>query len=499
MLKNIFKISVLLLSTHSFAQESLYDISEHDFTENDSVKRLREVVVIAKNNPTKSSVNRSGIKTMDLPQAIQVIGTEMIQQQQSIRLSDIIKNANGVYVGSARGGAQESFWSRGYDMSSNNMFKNGFRFSSGSIPEVSSLEKVEILKGSSALLYGNVAPGGILNMVTKTPNFKTGGEVSMQAGSYNFYKPAVDVYGAFNHSIAYRLNASYENSESFRDFVSKERYYFNPSLLFRVSEKTDITVQGDYMSDDWTPDFGTGMIGKEIADVPRNAYLGAKWANGTTKQATTSVLVNHEFNSNWKLNFNGSYQDYDRESIATERIQPAANGDWNRPYGRNKAVEQIFANQISLQGNFNTGKIKHQLFTGIDTELANTDAYTFKFFNPTTGAFVSIYDQVNIFDPSSYDQANEAPLLPSRATKIVKTETGRYGIYAQDLISFTDQFKVLAGIRYSYQEAKPVTYDLEANTVKEEAIRNDRAFSPKVGLIYQPLKYNRKIKKYKLI
>jgi len=488
MLKNIFKISVLLLSTHSFAQESLYDISEHDFTENDSVKRLREVVVIAKNNPTKSSVNRSGIKTMDLPQAIQVIGTEMIQQQQSIRLSDIIKNANGVYVGSARGGAQESFWSRGYDMSSNNMFKNGFRFSSGSIPEVSSLEKVEILKGSSALLYGNVAPGGILNMVTKTPNFKTGGEVSMQAGSHNFYKPAVDVYGAFNHSIAYRLNASYENSESFRDFVSKERYYFNPSLLFRVSEKTDITVQGDYMSDDWTPDFGTGMIGKEIADVPRNAYLGAKWANGTTKQATTSVLVNHEFNSNWKLNFNGSFQNYDRESIATERIQPAANGDWNRPYGRNKAVEQIFANQISLQGNFNTGKINHQLFTGIDTELANTDAYTFKFFNPTTGAFVSIYDQVNIFDPSSYDQANEAPLLPSRATKIVKTETGLYGIYAQDLISFTDQFKVLAGIRYSYQEAKPVTYDLEANTVKEEAIRNDRAFSPKVGLIYQPLK-----------
>lgn len=488
MFESIFKISVLLVVTQGFAQESLYDISEHDFTENDSVKRLREVVVIAKNNPTKASANRSGIKTMDLPQAVQVIGTEIIQQQQSIRLSDIIKNANGVYVGSARGGAQESFWSRGYDMSSNNMFKNGFRFSSGSIPEVSSLEKVEILKGSSALLYGNVAPGGILNMVTKTPNFKTGGEVSMQAGSHNFYKPAVDVYGAFNHSIAYRLNASYENSESFRDFVSKERYYFNPSLLFRVSEKTDITVQGDYMSDDWTPDFGTGMIGKEIADVPRNAYLGAKWANGTTKQATTSVLVNHEFNSNWKLNFNGSFQNYDRESIATERIQPAANGDWNRPYGRNKAVEQIFANQISLQGNFNTGKIKHQLFTGIDTELANTDAYTFKFFNPTTGAFVSIYDQVNIFDPSSYDQANEAPLLPSRATKIVKTETGRYGIYAQDLISFTDQFKVLAGIRYSYQEAKPVTYDLEANTVKEEAIRNDRAFSPKVGLIYQPLK-----------
>ena len=484
----IYLTTLLILSATaiSFSQEN-YSNTDY-FSENDTIKKLKEVTVEAQKNSSKSSINKAGIKTMDLPQAIQVIGTEIIQQQQSIRLSDVIKNANGVYVGSARGGAQESFWSRGYDMTSNNMFKNGFRFSGGSIPEVSSLEKVEILKGGSALLYGNVAPGGILNMVTKVPNFKTGGEVSMQSGSYNFYKPSVDVYGTFNKFIAYRFNGSYENSESFRDYVTKERYYFNPSLLLRISDKTDITLQGDYMNDDWTPDFGTGMIGKEIADVPRSAYLGAKWATGNTKQTSASVLVNHEFNANWKLNFNASFQDFDRISTATERIQPAANGDWNRPYGKNKAVEQIFANQINLQGNFNTGKVKHQLFTGIDTELAYTDSYTFKFYDPITGAFVSTYDTVNIFDPSSYAEENEGPLLPSKITKIVKTETGRYGVYAQDLISFTDKIKVLAGIRYSYQEAKPVTYDEIANTEVEEETRNDRAFSPKVGLIYQPLK-----------
>ncbi len=488
-MKIYLTLALSFISLSFYAQDN-YD--ESNYFENDTVKikkyDLREVVVKGKSNPTKSSVNRAGIKTMDLPQSIQVIGTEMIQQQQSIRLSDIVKNANGVYVGSARGGAQESFWSRGYDMTSNNMFKNGFRFSGGSIPEVSSLEKVEILKGGSALLYGNVAPGGIMNMVTKTPNFKTGGEVTFQAGSYNFYKPSIDVYGTFNKSIAYRINGSYENSESFRDFVTKERYYFNPSVLFKVSDKTEITLQGDYMNDDWTPDFGTGMIGKEIADVPRSAYLGAKWATGNTKQATASVLVNHNFNPNWELNFNASYQDYDRISTSIERIQPATNGDWNRPYGRNKAVEQIFANQISLQGNFNTGKIKHQLFTGIDTEMAYTDAYTFKFYDPITGDFVSTYDTVNIFDPSSYAEANEGPVLPSMVTKIVKTETGRYGFYAQDLISFTDKIKALVGIRYSYQEAKPVTYDKITNTEVEEETRNDRAFSPKLGLIYQPLK-----------
>ena len=489
MYKTIFKTIVILSSLQAMAQEHNNDISDNFFTENDTVKKLKEVIIEAKNNPSKSSVNRAGIKEKDLPQAIQVIGKEIIQQQQSIRLSDVVKNANGVYVGSARGGAQESFWSRGYDMSANNMFKNGFRFNGGSIPEVSSLEKVEILKGSAALLYGNVAPGGIMNMVTKTPNFKTGGEISMQAGSYNFYKPSADVYGVLSKSIAYRFNGSYENSESFRDYVTKNRYYVNPSLLFKVSDKTEITLQADYLSDDWTPDFGTGSIGKEIADIPRNAYLGAKWSNGNTKQTTASVLVNHEFNKNWKLNFNSSFQDYDRESIGTERIQPASNGDWNRPYGRNKAVEQILANQISLQGNFKTGKIKHQLFTGIDTEISNADTYTFRFYDPITGATVTTYDSVNIFDPNVYNASLDGPVLPSEVTRIVKTETTRFGVYAQDLISFSEKFKALLGVRYSYQEAKPETHNIAANTVTEETIRNDRAFSPKVGLIYQPTKY----------
>lgn len=474
MCRNILKASLLLLSLHVGAQESNNNFDESYNTENDTVKKIPGVVVEAKTNPTNSSVNRAGIKPMDLPQAVQTIDAEIIQQQQAIRLSDVIKNANGVYVGSARGGAQESFWSRGYDMSANNMFKNGFRFSSGSIPEVSSLDKVEILKGSTALLYGNVAPGGILNMVTKTPNFQSGGEVSMQAGSYSFYKPSVDVYGKFNDKIAFRVNSIYENSESFRDIVTKERFYINPSLLFKLSKKTEITLQGDYLYDDWTPDFGTGSIGKEIADVPRNTYLGATWSNGTTEQSSVSALVNHQFNKNWKLNFNTSFQDYSRISTGTERIQPADNGDLNRPYGRQRAEEQIIANQISLQGNFNTGKIKHQLFTGIDTEISNTDAYTFRFYDPTTGATVANYDTINIFDPSTYGSSVEGAILPSEVTKIVETETNRFGIYAQDLISFTEKFKALVGVRYSYQEAKPVTNTISSNTVVEETIDQNK-------------------------
>jgi iron complex outermembrane receptor protein len=479
---SLLSVLTLLISAPSFAQETKNN--EDLYAVNDTVKNkggiLKEVIVTTKtkNQPT---VVRSGIKPMDLPQSVQVITGAIIEQQQSVRLSDVIKNANGVYVGSARGGAQESFWSRGYDMTANNMFKNGFRFNGGSIPEVVSLDKVEILKGSSALLYGNVAPGGILNMVTKTPLFKKGGEIGMQAGSYNFYKPSLDIYGPLNQSIAYRFVGTYENSESFRDVVKKERYYVNPSFLFKLSEKTEIILQGDYLNDDWTPDFGTAIIKKEIIDLPRNLYMGAVWSNGKTKQATISGMVKHDFNSNWKLNFNTSFQDYSRTWKGTERIQPSDTGNWSRPLGQNRNEETIASEQLSIQGNFATGTIKHQLFTGTDFENAVAEAYTFTF-TPST------YGTGNIFNFENFNQGTGIP--ESTTTRIVKTTTNRFGIYAQDLISVNEKIKVLAGIRWSWQESQPITRDLLVNTTTDGVKQNDVAFSPRIGIVYQPTKNN---------
>ncbi len=509
-MKNILLPSLLLLfCLNGFAQDKSLpsesiDLDKEFFDNLDTIKNkkgevLKAVIVTTHKYPKPVTALRSGLKPMDVPQSIQVIGAEIIEQQQAIRLSDVLKNANGVYVGSARGGAQESFYSRGYDMSANNMFKNGFRYNAGSIPEVSGLEKVEFLKGGSALLFGNVAPGGILNLVTKTPSFKSGGEISMQAGSYSYYKPSIDFYGPLNKFMAYRINGSYENSESFRDVVKNERIYINPSILFNVNNKTQITLQGDYLSADWTPDFGTGAIGKEIAEVSRNSYFGTLWSNGQTKSTSASALVNHDFNKNWKLNFNSSFQSYDRQSFGTERIQPndekneSIIGDNNRALGKNKNLEQIFGDQLSLQGCFKTGSIKHQFFTGVDWENSLATAYTFTFSEKVIsinndGKYVSnYYDMINLF---SFDPATQRNDIPTNVTntRIVTTDTNRFGIYAQDLISFTEKIKLLAGIRWSWQESQADTNDLVKNTITEGAKKLDNAFSPKVGLVYQPTK-----------
>jgi iron complex outermembrane recepter protein len=482
-MKHLLRSAVfVLLCQSSFAQETASvqekpNTAERFETFYDTIKNKNKVIL-------KEIVITSNKLPMDVPQGIQVIGSEIIEQQQAIRLSEVIKNANGVYVSSARGGATESFFSRGYDMSANNMFKNGFRYNAGSIPEVSGLEKVEFLKGGSALLFGNVAPGGLLNLVTKTPSFKSGGEIAMQAGSYSYYKPSIDFYGPLNKFIAYRINGSYENAESFRDVVKNERIYINPSLLFNISGKTQITLQGDHLTADWTPDFGTGSIGKEILEVPRNRYFGALWSNGQTKSSSASVLINHDFNKSWKLNFNSSFQSFDRKWFGTERIQPNDEkneilyGDWNRPLGKYKNLEQIFGDQLSLQGCFKTGSIKHQFFTGVDWENSLATDYTF--------TFSEKYDTINLFSFDPATQRNDVPLNAIN-TKIVTTNTNRFGIYAQDLISFTEEIKLLAGIRWSWQESQADTNDLVKNTITGAKLINN-AFSPKLGLVYQPTK-----------
>lgn len=475
----------------------------NDTIKNKKGEELHEVTITA-NKPKKPiSAARSGIKVMDLPQSVQIIGSEVIEQQQAIRLSEVIKNANGVYVGSARGGAQESFFSRGYDMSANNMFKNGFRYNAGSIPEVSSLEKVEFLKGGSALLYGNVAPGGILNLVTKTPKFTEGGEFSMQIGSYSFYKPSLDIYGPINKSIAYRFTASYENSESFRDFVKNERIYINPSFLFHLSDKTQITLQGDYLSADWTPDFGTGIIGKNILDLPRNQYFGALWSTANTKSSSASLLFNHDFNDNWKLGFNSSFQSYRRTQTSTAQISTLdANANWKRGLTKSDGAEQIFGDQLTLQGIFNTGSVKHQIFTGIDYENSLAPSYTFGFYATPNGT-TAITTEATAINLYSYDYNTQSLNIPypSRANQLATTQTQRFGAFAQDLISINKYIKVLAGIRWSWQEnevttSKEVIEKVNGVNIITTNLDNaapvtgpktlNRAFSPKAGLVIQP-------------
>ena len=222
---------------------------ESDFVLQENEGELSEIVITSSRslNEKPVSVGKLPIKPFDLPQSITIVGRDVLERQQVLHLSDALQNVNGVYLMGTTGGFQEEIAARGFSLGSSNTFKNGVRFNNAIMPEFSSVEKVEFLKGGSAILYGNVTAGGVMNIITKKPKFDRGGEISFRTGSYDFYKPSIDIYGSLNanQSIAYRLNTTYEKAGSFRDFVNSERLYINPSLLFKIGAKTELLVESD--------------------------------------------------------------------------------------------------------------------------------------------------------------------------------------------------------------------------------------------------------------
>jgi iron complex outermembrane receptor protein len=473
--------------------------TQFDLTISENASQLNDVVVTGNRSPNtkKAAVGKSGIVIRDLPQAVQIIDSTVITDQQANRLADVIRNVNGIAMGENRGSTGESFFARGYTLGANNVLKNGARTSIGGSPEASTLESVEVLKGSAALLYGGVSGGAVVNMVTKKPRFNFGGEVSMRVGSYSQYKPIIDVYGPISKKIAFRVIATKENANSFRDVVKSDRLYINPSLLYKISDKTELIVQGDYLKSNYTPDFGLGTVDNKIPDIGRNAFLNTVWAYNKTNTTSAQINLNHKFNDNWKLNVLAALQSYKRNYFSAERPNSplGSNGFSARNLTRSSTKEFTYNEQATLNGSVNTGAIKHTLSFGVDADQSRTNGYGYLINNSSTAYDYSPAKTAyafNILDPSTYVTRTDIP--DTRIITNTFTPIYRMGAFAQDLINLTDKFKVLAGLRYTFQKqprSSVYNEDTGVTTITSNVIdRNkiDKAFSPKLALIYQPLK-----------
>lgn len=470
---------------------------EISFVLQETLKQLDEVVVQGRKNHLvrPMALGKIALSPMDLPQSIGIVSSKVITDQQASRLGDVLKNVSGVSLTQQRGGVAETFSSRGYSIgiagSGGSIFKNGVISNTMGFPEASTLESIEVLKGSSALLYGNVSGGLVINMVTKKPRFDPGGEVSMRYGSYNLYKPTVDIYGPITQNLAFRVIGTYEQAESYRDVVQTKRTYVNPSLLYKLGKKTTILLQGDYLHANFTPDNGIGALNQNIDPIipaSRSRFINTAWAYYTLDQYSGSLQADHMLQDNWKLSFIASVQGTNVSSFGTNVPNAIAiNGDWSRGLSRVKSVENDYTAQLNLTGRFTTGKLSHQLLVGTDAVRIVTQTNAFQI---TSGGIpVSAYDKINILDPSKFIPRTDMP--DTKDTARTTSPSYRLGYYAQDLISITDKFKVLAGLRWSYQQTMQTNILNQISGTERKgtaAAADNNAFSPKIALIYQPVK-----------
>ncbi|MBC7893292.1 MAG: TonB-dependent receptor, partial [Sphingobacteriaceae bacterium] len=294
----------------------------------------------------------------------------------------------------------------------------------------------------------------------------------------------LDLYGsAFgSQKIAFRLNGSYEKANSFRENVSSERVYINPSLLFKVTKKTDLLLEGDYLKDTRSADFGIGAINYTIPDLPRERFIGVAWSRYRIEQKTANATLTHQFSPAWQLRATGAYRQYASDLFANQRPNGngqviKADGTWVRGLQRSATDETYYLGQVDLTGKFSTDFVGHQILVGADADRYDTKTTAYK--------ALSVYDTVNVFNPGRYRARTDIPELALNT--LTSAPIRRVGVYAQDLLSLARKLKVLVGLRYSYQqtESNVLTY---ADGKTTSSALFDGAFTPRFGLVYQPVK-----------
>jgi iron complex outermembrane receptor protein len=434
--------------------------------------------------PTAITGTRTDTPLRDIPQSIQVVPQQVLDDQQAVRLQDAVRNVGGAVQGNTFGSGGDAFILRGFSQFT--LLRNGFRDNSEnrSVRETANLESVEVLKGPASVLYGTLEPGGVINLSTKQPLSEPFYAAEVQVGNFNFIRPTIDFSGPLNpdRSLLYRLNVAYENGDYFRDYDQGiERFFISPVVTWRISEQTDVTLEFEYLEDKRPFDRGLIAVGTEIADIPFDRILGEPDDFSEREQFVASYRLEHRFSENWTLRnaFQFLANDAAYVFIDTDEGLEEDTGELTRALADQEYTDRNYSLQTNLIGKVATGPIQHTLLFGIDLSRGTQDLDNRRQFDdiPTQNIFNPVYG----FVKPNRDQ------LPIRAD--IGTTTEILGLYVQDQIALTDNLKVLLGGRFDVVNINNTFRRSNSGVVafESEDEQQEEAFTPRVGIVFQPI------------
>ncbi len=418
--------------------------------------------------PEATTATKTQTPIMETPMSIQVVPKSVMNDQQAITLEQSLNNVSGVFPGLGFNGV-ETFNLRGFNTW--DYYRNGVRFQSALSQtgnrEVANLERIEVLKGPASILFGRIEPGGMINLVPKTPQATPYYSLQQQFGSYNLFRTTLDATSSLNqdNSLLYRLNFAYDNEGSFREFVNSHHFFVAPVLQWRISDRTQITAEMEYKTGKYAHDSGFPAIGNRPANLPVNRLLGESFNSAKFDEITAGIHWSHAFNDNWEIKHRFYLQQTDEDDdVVIPSALRADNRTLDRFYAgfRNNKVETYTTN-VDLTGNFETFGIQH-------TVLMGGDYYNFR----NRGLMISNFDfpSIDIFNPvhsgtAVRDPADDSPY---------DTKENWFGLYFQDQIKLPYNIHVLAGFRYDNAEIKNLSGKSEQDRI-----------SPRVGVLWQPI------------
>ena len=452
--------------------------------------------------PTAGS--RLNMELMEIPKSVQVVPREVIDDQQALTPNEITRNVSGVQQAGAYYGNDERFIIRGFRQQ--NSYKDGIRGApingwsdNVAATDVANLDRVEVIKGPSAILFGRVEPGGIVNFITKRPQAETSAFARQRFGSFDLYRTEVDLNTASDDgTIAGRVVAAYQNNGSFVDFAGGERAFFAGALSWNIAKDTDVHLRSEFLYDQNLPPSGLPVVkdpdspGRMILPgVPYDQFLGDPQVGGrTSKVFEQFVEVVHQHNDALTLTFRGSYQP-----------TWSTNGDielwtWVPPFWNPE--DQTIARTL-FDSDFDAWNATAQLWAaakyeipaswlpealpGIEGEFLTGLEWNRRQSNGSRE--IAQFSRINPFDPvyTGYELAPDPKLEVLETSNYLAQE---FSLILENRLSLGDAATLLVGVRTGYTEVRTSFAFEPVVFLPAEGSLYEVPATPFVGLLARP-------------
>ncbi|KQO34353.1 TonB-dependent receptor [Flavobacterium sp. Leaf82] len=498
------------------------DIVE-DFTISSNSEQLDEIVINGngKKNPLArketQQVSRLPLKNLENPQVYTTITSELLKEQVVTNLDDALKNAPGLtplWASTGRGGDGAGYFSlRGFAVQPTMI--NGLPGLTNGSLDPANIDKIEVIKGPSGTLFGSslISYGGLINITTKKPYDHFGGEVNYTAGSNGLNRVTVDVNTPLDeeHKINFRVNSAYHTENSFQDAGFKKSFFFAPSLSYQVSDKLSFFINTEFMNNKQTNatmlflDRGTALRVHNMNELGydnKRSYTSNQLAIETPSYSLQGQM-NYKFNDQWTSQTvvsrgSSSSQGYYSYLYEGTRFAPTQISE-GIVLGRSMNYQNSTTLTTDIQqnfiGDFKIGEMRNRIVVGLDyfnrgaidngsNYVSNGNIYIGNLDVATVNQYL-----YQITDPAKYitngdngnlTKAGTDALIADAGISTNKTKQEVYSVYASDVINFTPSLLAMASLRV---DRFITAGDLSTNADDF----NQTAFSPKFGLVYQPI------------
>jgi iron complex outermembrane recepter protein len=428
----------------------------------------------------------AGTKTdteiIENPQSVTVVTEQQIAEQGSQTLQEIVRYSAGV-TAEAYGLDNRGDWLfiRGTEHTE---YRDGLRVQSQTFdmprPNAYALERVEILRGPSSVLYGASTVGGQVNLVSKRPQAETRREMNLQYGSYDHKQVGIDLTGPMNEtgSVLYRLVAMANDRGTQVDFTNMRKWFIAPSLTFIPSEDTSLMLLANFQRNDtdgatsaFPPHSGT-ILKNPNGKIPTRRFTGEPgYDHHDLAYNALGWEFKHDFNEIWSFRQNARAS---QSKLDYATLYPNVFGNPENPFldadqrlvnrfgYANKQETDVFTIDNQMVSKWNIGQTHHTVLLGIDYLQVKQDNRNGFSFSPTP---FDLYDPV---------YGNVPPSELAVAVDQPGQKVNQIGVYLQDQVRIGDHWTVTAGIRN----------DLVRNKVQFTDEQDDSAFTGRIGAVY---------------